>query len=101
VADREDGRTARSVVQPPNPKATERAGLRARYFIVEPDRGQLEELAGLIDAGQLRPIVGQAFDLVDGAKAFDAKQRGGLPGKVVLQVAPDSADQDPRQPSRA
>jgi NADPH:quinone reductase-like Zn-dependent oxidoreductase len=89
-----------SVVEPPNPEAAERAGLRARYFIVEPDRAQLRKLAGLIDAGQLRPIVGGAFDLVDGAKAFDAKQRGGLPGKVVLQVAPERDDQAPSQSSR-
>jgi NADPH:quinone reductase-like Zn-dependent oxidoreductase len=76
-----------SVVAPPNPEASGRAGQHARYFIVEPDRAQLGKLAGLIDAGRLRPIVGRVFDLVDGAKAFDAKQGGGLPGKVVLQVA--------------
>jgi NADPH:quinone reductase-like Zn-dependent oxidoreductase len=51
-----------SVVAPPNPQEAERAGLQARYFIVEPDRAQLGELAGLIDAGRLRPIVGRAFD---------------------------------------
>jgi NADPH:quinone reductase-like Zn-dependent oxidoreductase len=82
-----------SVVEPPNPQEAERAGLQARYFIVEPDRAQLAKLAGLIDAGQLRPIVGRVFDLVDGAKAFDAKQGGGLPGKAVLQVAPEPGDQ--------
>jgi NADPH:quinone reductase-like Zn-dependent oxidoreductase len=82
-----------SVVEPPNPQQAERAGLQARYFIVEPDRTQLGKLAGLIDAGQLRPIVGRVFDLGDGAKAFDAKQGGGLPGKVVLQVAPEPGDQ--------
>jgi hypothetical protein len=33
------------------------------------------------------------FDLDDGAEAFDAKQGGGLPGKVVLQVAPEPGGQ--------
>jgi NADPH:quinone reductase-like Zn-dependent oxidoreductase len=82
-----------SVVEPPDPRQAERAGLQVRYFIVEPDRVQLGKLAGLIDAGRLRPIVGRVFDLLDGAEAFDAKQGGGLPGKVVLQVAPDPGDQ--------
>jgi hypothetical protein len=82
-----------SVVEPPDPQQAERAGLQVRYFIVEPDRAQLGKLAGLIDAGRLRPIVGRVFDLVDGAEAFDAKQGGGLPGKVVLQVAPERGDQ--------
>jgi NADPH:quinone reductase-like Zn-dependent oxidoreductase len=82
-----------SVVETPNPAAAERAG-QGRYFIVEPDRGQLGKLAGLIDAGQLRPIVGRVFDLFDGAKAFDAKQGGGLPGKVVLQVAPSAGSEE-------
>jgi NADPH:quinone reductase-like Zn-dependent oxidoreductase len=82
-----------SVVEPPNPQEAERAGLQARYFIVEPDRAQLGKLAGLIDAGRLRPIVGRVFDLDDGAEAFDAKQGGGLPGKVVLQVAPEPGGQ--------
>lgn len=69
--------------------APARRGLQARYFVVEPDRAQLGKLAGLIDAGQLRPTVARVFDLGDGAKAFDAKQGGGgLPGRVVLQVAP-------------
>lgn len=90
-----------SVVEPPNPEAAGRADLQARYFIVEPDRTQLGKLAGLIDAGQLRPILGQVLDLVDGAKAFDAKQGGGLPGKVVLQVAPERADPASGQASRS
>jgi NADPH:quinone reductase-like Zn-dependent oxidoreductase len=82
-----------SVVEPPNPQQAERAGVQARYFIVEPDRAQLGKLAGLIDAGRLRPVVGRVFDLGDGAEAFDAKQGGGLPGKVVLQVTPERGDQ--------
>jgi NADPH:quinone reductase-like Zn-dependent oxidoreductase len=81
-----------SVVEPPNPAAAERAGLRARCFIVEPDRAQLGTLAGLLDTGQLRPIIGRVFDLVDGAKAFDAKQGGGLPGKAILEVVPERGD---------
>jgi NADPH:quinone reductase-like Zn-dependent oxidoreductase len=79
-----------SVVEPPAPDAAERAGVRASYFIVEPDRVQLAEIARLIDAGKLRPVVGEVFDLADGAKAFEVKRGGGVPGKAVLRVVNDA-----------
>jgi NADPH:quinone reductase-like Zn-dependent oxidoreductase len=59
--------------------------IRTVFFVVEPDRVQLAELAGRIDAGQLRPVVGRMADLADGQRAFAAKQAGGVPGKVVLR----------------
>lgn len=58
--------------------------IRTVFFVVEPDRVQLVELARLADAGQLRPVVGQVAGLADGPRAFAAKQAGGVPGKVVL-----------------
>jgi NADPH:quinone reductase-like Zn-dependent oxidoreductase len=61
------------------------------FFVVEPDRGQLAELGRRIDAGQLRPVVGRVWPLAEGRQAFQAKQRGGLPGKVVLRVSEDPA----------
>ena len=52
-----------------------------------PDRGQLAELGRRIDAGHLRPVVGQVWPLAEGRQAFQVKQHGGLPGKAVLRVA--------------
>lgn len=80
-----------SVVQPLAPEAAERAGVQPEYFIVEPDRVQLGELARLIDTRELRPVVGQVFDLADGAKAFAVKQGHGVPGKAVMQVIADGS----------
>lgn len=61
------------------------AGGNAVFFVVEPDRGQLAQLAGLVDRGAIRPIVGAVVAMPDGAeKGFAAKRRGGIPGKVVL-----------------
>ncbi|MFF5213125.1 NADP-dependent oxidoreductase [Streptosporangium sp. NPDC000396] len=60
-------------------------GGRAVFFIVEPDRAQLAELARLADTGGLRPHVGAIYPLAEAAKAFAAK-RHGVPGKVVLRV---------------
>jgi NADPH:quinone reductase-like Zn-dependent oxidoreductase len=55
-------------------------------FVVEADRAQLAELAHRVDTGSLRPVVGRSWPLAEGRQAFQAKQRGGLPGKAVLQV---------------
>ena len=38
------------------------------YFVVEPDREQLVELAGLVEEGRLRPAIDSVFPLGDAAK---------------------------------
>ena len=58
----------------------------ATYFVVEPNRGQLVELARLIDAGTLRPAVDKIFPLEDARAAFDRVAAPGKRGKVVLKV---------------
>ena len=63
---------------------------RGRFFVVEPSRTQLRELGERVVAGELRPVVGAAWPLRDGRAAFEAKQRGGQPGKAVLLVAEES-----------
>ncbi|MFC9974727.1 NADP-dependent oxidoreductase [Spirillospora sp. NPDC127200] len=58
---------------------------RAEFFIVEPDRAQLEELARRAGTGRLRPHVGAVHPLAEARRAFQAKHDG-VPGKVVLEV---------------
>jgi len=55
--------------------------------VVDVERQRFEEVAGRVDAGELQPVVGRVWPLAEGRQAFQAKQHGGLPGKVVLQVA--------------
>jgi len=74
-----------SVVEPP--EEVGRPGTGGVFFVVEPDRAALTELARRIDAGELRSIVGEVFPLERGREAFEAKRRSGVPGKVVLRVA--------------
>lgn len=57
--------------------------VRAAFFIVEPRRAQLEDVARLIDAGALRPVVGAVFPLVQVRAAYEHKPPR---GKVVLRV---------------
>jgi hypothetical protein len=40
-----------------------------------------------VAAGALRPVVGATWPLREGRAAFEAKRRGGQPGKAVLLVA--------------
>jgi NADPH:quinone reductase-like Zn-dependent oxidoreductase len=61
-------------------------GVRGLFFIVEPDRDQLEELAKLIDAGALKPIVAHVFPLASARDAFELGAQGHTRGKIVLQV---------------
>jgi NADPH:quinone reductase-like Zn-dependent oxidoreductase len=56
---------------------------RAAYFIVEPNRTQLAEIARLIEVGQLRPVVGAVFPLAEARQAYQHKPNH---GKVVLRV---------------
>jgi NADPH:quinone reductase-like Zn-dependent oxidoreductase len=56
------------------------------HFIVEPDRDELESLARLADAGELRPPPIEAFPLASAREAFARSLERGRRGKVVLAV---------------
>ena len=58
----------------------------ADYFVVEPNREELVELAQLADAGELRPTIDSVFALEDARAAFERVQSRGKRGKVVLRV---------------
>jgi NADPH:quinone reductase-like Zn-dependent oxidoreductase len=59
----------------------------ATYFVVEPHREQLIELARLADASVLAPAIDSTFPLELARKAFDRVAARGKRGKVVLDVA--------------
>jgi NADPH:quinone reductase-like Zn-dependent oxidoreductase len=59
----------------------------ADYFVVEPNREQLGELARLANGGELRPAVDSTFPLEDAGAAFERLAARGKRGKVVLDVA--------------
>jgi len=84
-----DDALAVSVVALPAPRAEGR-GPRGLFFVVEPNRRQLDELGRRIVAGELRPVVGAVVPLAEGVAAFAAKQRGSSPGKIVLEVVENS-----------
>jgi len=59
----------------------------ATYFVVEPNREQLLELARLADAGKLVPEIDSTFPLESVLDAFERVAAHGKRGKVVIDVA--------------
>lgn len=76
-----------SVVGDPRAALARERDVRGTFFVVEATRQELFRLAQSIDAGELRPIVGDVVPLDQGRRAFEAKAGHGVPGKVVLTVA--------------
>jgi NADPH:quinone reductase-like Zn-dependent oxidoreductase len=68
-----------------------RGDVRSVFFVVEPDGGQLRELASLVDRDQLHPVVSTVFDLAALAEAFRALRGNRPPGKVVISVSDGAA----------
>lgn len=58
----------------------------AVYFVVEPNRERLVELAKLADDGKLRPTVDEVFPLADARTAFERSFGEHGAGKIVLRV---------------
>jgi NADPH:quinone reductase-like Zn-dependent oxidoreductase len=77
---RPGGRLVSVAAEPPS-----RDGIVSVYFVVEPNRGQLAELAALADRGELRPAIAEVFDLADARVAFE-RLAGRLRGKIVLRI---------------
>ena len=63
----------------------------ATYFVVEPDRAQLVELARLADEDNVRPEVDSVFPLAQAHEAFARLAARGKRGKVVLEIGDDQA----------
>ena len=62
---------------------TQEERAREAFFIVEANRDQLVEVARLIDAGELRPVVGGVFPLAQARRAYEYKPQH---GKSVLRL---------------
>ncbi|RLP97566.1 NADP-dependent oxidoreductase [Micromonospora sp. CV4] len=62
---------------------------RAVFFVVEPDRAQLTDLAQRVRTGRLNPIVGAVRPLSEAASAFARRRR--TPGRTIIQVADQEA----------
>jgi NADPH:quinone reductase-like Zn-dependent oxidoreductase len=72
-----------------SPELVERAaaqGVRLALLLVEADHAGMAAIAGLAEAGQLRPTIAGAFPLAEAAKAHALGETGHTAGKLVLVV---------------
>ncbi|MFJ9097619.1 NADP-dependent oxidoreductase [Streptomyces sp. NPDC102405] len=60
---------------------------QAVFFVVEPDRVRLADLARRLWDGRLRVRVGAVRSLADAAAAFTSRER--VPGRTIIRVAED------------
>jgi NADPH:quinone reductase-like Zn-dependent oxidoreductase len=78
-----------SIATPRPPDRELDDGRRAIFFIVRPDRDDLRDLAGLLEAGDVRPIVSAVLPFDHALKVYGPDRPSTGPGKVVLRVAGD------------
>jgi NADPH:quinone reductase-like Zn-dependent oxidoreductase len=57
---------------------------RAIFFVVEPDRSRLSDLAQRLSDGRLRPIVGAVRSLAEAPRAFAPDLH--TPGKTIIRI---------------
>jgi len=80
------GGTVVTIAMPP---AVQPKDGRAVFFVVEPDRVQLAELAHRLRDGRLKPLIGAVRPLAETADAMAHHRR--TPGRTIIDVAQDHA----------
>ena len=60
---------------------------RAIFFVVEPDRFRLADIAQRVRDGRLKPIVGRVRPLAEAPAAFVPNGRN--PGKTIIRITED------------
>jgi NADPH:quinone reductase-like Zn-dependent oxidoreductase len=75
------GGTLVTIVGPPKVRL---ADGRAIFFVVEPDRSRLADLAQRVRSGRLKPIIGAVRPLAEAPAAFTPNRR--VPGKTIIRV---------------
>jgi NADPH:quinone reductase-like Zn-dependent oxidoreductase len=76
-----DGGTLVTIAAPPT--AAPKHG-RAVFFVVEPDRLRLADLAKRLRDGRLKPRIGAILPLTEAPAAFAPAQR--IPGKTIIRI---------------
>jgi NADPH:quinone reductase-like Zn-dependent oxidoreductase len=82
------GGTLVTIAAPPTSQPTDG---RAIFFVVEPDRARLSDLAQRLRTGRLSPLVGAVRPLSETPSAFARHERS--PGKTIIQVADEQGAQ--------
>jgi NADPH:quinone reductase-like Zn-dependent oxidoreductase len=80
-------RTGGTLVTIATPPMVQPRDGRAVFFVVEPDRARLADLAQRLRDGRLKPIIGAVRTLREAPSAFAPGRR--TPGKTIIRVTED------------
>jgi NADPH:quinone reductase-like Zn-dependent oxidoreductase len=78
-----------SLVARPDPAELKKHAIRGSAISVHPDADDLAEIANVIDAGKIKPIVTQVLPLSEAIAAQQQAATHHTRGKVVLRIADD------------
>jgi NADPH:quinone reductase-like Zn-dependent oxidoreductase len=76
-----------SIVAPPSAEEAARVGARGELLLTHASGAQLTEIAQLVDAGHLKPVVASVLPLAEARRAQEISESGHAQGKIVLQIA--------------
>ena len=76
-----------SLVARPDPVELEKRGIRGAAISVHPDAEDLAEIARLIDAGKIKPVVTEVLPLSEAIAAERQAETHHTRGKIVLRIA--------------
>lgn len=82
---KEGGAMISTLQEPDKAKAAQKHA-RTAHYMAEPNGGQLAEIAGLIDRGEVTPTIASVFPLEAAAEAERKLEAGHVRGKIVLQT---------------
>jgi NADPH:quinone reductase-like Zn-dependent oxidoreductase len=75
-----------STLSLPSQEKAKAHGVRGMRYTAEASGSELGEIAGLIDAGKVKPTISRTFPLKDAVSALQLVEQGHTRGKVVLTV---------------
>jgi NADPH:quinone reductase-like Zn-dependent oxidoreductase len=75
-----------SLVQPPSEEKAKLFGVRGAMVENRPDGAALAEIAKIVDAGKLAPVIDRILPFSEARRAHELSQSGHTLGKIVLRV---------------
>ena len=82
-------------------RSAKQRGVTYRFLFIQPNRDHLRRGAELVDAGVIRPQVGQVLPFAQTKEALDLALSGGNRGKVLVSLEEDTATSTKGAPSPA
>lgn len=75
-----------TTVKPEDNDEAKAKNIHVEGFMAQSYPDELEQIAGLIDQGKVKPIIAKVFPLAQAAEAQELSEKGHVTGKIVLQV---------------